>query len=160
MDEYFTTQAVAQTFAVSHQTVKNWSEEFTDFLSPTANPGTGRKRTFTLDDLRVFALIHDFHKRGYTYADAKVALGAGQRGDVPDTSQSLPTIPPALLIQLRDEVADLRSQLQVAQSGWDKEKGKVELLQTQLTEKEQLIRQLYKDVAHLEADRPKEEKDR
>ena len=156
MDEHFTTQAIAQTFGVSHQTVKNWSDEFVDFLSPTANPGQGRRRLFTPEDLRVFALVHDFHKRGYTYADAKGALGAGQRGDIPDTSATPPTVPAALIVQLRDEITDIRLKLRTTEVERDEAQGQVkilrELLKEQLADKERQIRELIEENARLKAD--------
>lgn len=151
MDEFFTTHAVSDLFQVSTQTVLNWSASFANFLSPTATPGTGRRRSFTFDDLKVFALIHDFNKRGYNYEDARLALSAEQRGEIPDTTKAEVTIPSALVVQLRDEITNLRMHLRAAESERDKERGKVELMEKQLTEKEQLIRSLYKQLARHEA---------
>ncbi len=76
--EYYSTQNICALFKVSHQTVKNWSDEFASYLSPSATPGANRKRSFTTNDLMVFSLVNDYRKRGYTYADAQLALGAGQ----------------------------------------------------------------------------------
>lgn len=151
MDEYFTTQDVAQTFTISHQSVKNWSDEFADFLSPTASPGQGRRRAFTSEDLKVFAVVHDFHKRGYTYADAKMALANGQRGEVPEPSQTSPTVPPALLIQLRDEMTDLRLKLKAVESERDEERGQKKILREMLEEKERQVQRLYEENAILKA---------
>jgi len=158
MDDLFTTQAVSQTFGVSHQTVKNWSDEFLDFLSPTATPPKGRRRVFTLEDMRVFALVHDFHKRGHTYADAQTALAAGQRGDMPDENTAPLTVPPAFVIQLRQELATRDQLIETLKTERDMERGKSQFLERQLQEKEELIRDLYKQVARLEADRPEDEK--
>lgn len=154
MDELFTTQAVSQTFGVSHQTVKNWSDEFVDFLSPTATPPKGRRRVFTLDDMRVFALVHDYHKRGHTYADAQTALAAGQRGDMPEQGTTPLAVPPALVIQLRQELATREQLIETLKTERDMERGKAQFLERQLQEKEELIRDLYKQVARLEAQLP------
>jgi len=35
--------------------VRQWSIEFAEHLSPTANPGRNRTRNYTEDDLAVFA---------------------------------------------------------------------------------------------------------
>ena len=153
MDELFTTQAVSQTFGVSHQTVKNWSDEFIDYLSPTATPPKGRRRVFTLDDMKIFALVHDYHKRGHTYADAQVALAAGQRGDMPEQGSAPLAIPPALVIQLRQELATRDQLIETLKTERDMERGKAQYLERLMEEKEELIRDLYKQLARLEADK-------
>ena len=114
-------------------------------------PGQGRRRTFTSEDLKVFAVVHDFHKRGYTYADAKMALANGQRGEVPEPSQTSPTIPPALLIQLRDEMTDLRLKLKAVESERDEERGQKKISREMLEEKERQVQRLYEENAVLKA---------
>ena len=37
------------------ETIRNWADEFQDYLSPTATPGRGKHRMYTLTTL-VFAL--------------------------------------------------------------------------------------------------------
>jgi len=163
MDDYFTTQDVANTFKVSQQTVKNWCDAFADFLSPTATPGERRRRLFTSDDLATFALVHDFHRRGYTYEDAKAALGTGQRGEVPDTSPLTPTVPPTVLVKLREEMAARDALIQELKTERDRERGKVEqlekLLKEQIAEKDKQIRELVEEIADMKAQQRLTQKD-
>lgn len=158
MDEFFTTQHVCRTFKVSHQTVKNWCDEFSTHLSPTALPEAGRKRVFTTNDLEVFALIAEYHKRGFRYEEAHAALKAGQRGQIPEAEGDLtPTVPPALLVQLKDEIAKRDAIIQSLTSERDMERGKVQLLEKQLAEKDAHIKALYIELAQERAARPKDE---
>jgi DNA-binding transcriptional MerR regulator len=74
---------IARLFRVSGQTVRQWSIEFAEHLSPTANPGRNRTRNYTEDDLAVFALIAEMKARGRVYHDIHTALSIGQRGEIP-----------------------------------------------------------------------------
>lgn len=151
MIEFFTTQHVCKTFGVSHQTVKNWCDEFASHLSPTARPETGRKRVFTTNDLRVFALLAEYHKRGFRYDDAHAALQAGQLGNIPELeSEITPTVPPALLVQLKEEVSRRDQIILSLTSERDMERGKVQLLEKQLAERDQQIKDLYREIAELQ----------
>src|SRR5258706_11834416 len=85
----YTTQHIQQFFKVSPQTVRNWCDAFGAWLSPTATPDKNKARRFTDDDLSVFALAHELIKQGKEYEDVKAALGAGQRGQLPETSTDL-----------------------------------------------------------------------
>ena len=42
----FTTKEVAQIFGFAEPTVRKWAVEFGQYLSPTAHPGNGKKRSF------------------------------------------------------------------------------------------------------------------
>ena len=103
--DFYTTSGAAKLFQVTDQTVKNWAREFASHLSPTAQPGDGKRRTFTTDDLSVFALVHSYGAKGMNYEDAQAALIAGQRGSIPGGVSELATVaaPPALLERLREE---------------------------------------------------------
>ncbi len=101
--------------------------------------------------MKVFALPHDFHKRGYTYADARMARAANQRGEVPDTTQTPPSLPPALVVQLRSELAARDDMVKALTTEWDEARGQKKLLERQLAEKEAQIRQLYRALARYEA---------
>ena len=74
---------VQRLFSVSPETVRNWSEEFAEYLSVTATPGTGRHRIFTHEDMEVFALIAELKEKGLTYTDIHAALKNNQRGEIP-----------------------------------------------------------------------------
>ena len=75
---------VATIFHVSTETIRNWSDEFSRYLSFMANPGKGRTRTFNDDDMTVLSLIAEMKRKGSTFEEIHVALGQGQRGDSPD----------------------------------------------------------------------------
>ena len=93
--DFYTTQHLRTIFKVSHQTIKNWADEFASYLSPTANPEAGKKRLYTTEDVQVFALVKDYRQRGYTYEDVHTALKTGQRGDIPfEASDIVSTVPP------------------------------------------------------------------
>lgn len=149
----YTTKHVTDLFLVSHETVKNWSQEFADYLSPSATPPAGTKRVFTDDDLRVFSLVSDYKKRGLTYSDAQVALKSGQRGEVPAPTalDRLPPVVQDMLVRLRSDMERLQSQLEVEKGNTQKAVGQVELLKDQLVDKERQIRELIEENARLKA---------
>ena len=78
---------VADIFGFAESTVRNWSAEFAEYLSPTATPGDRKKRDFTPEDLSVFALVAEFKQNKATYEDIHLALKMGQRGKPPDISE-------------------------------------------------------------------------
>jgi DNA-binding transcriptional MerR regulator len=151
MDNQYTTKHVIDLFAVSHETVKNWSHEFADYLSPSATPPAGTKRVFTDDDLRVLALVSDYKKRGLTYADAHMALKSNQRGEIPSPS-SLDRLPAAvqdMIVHFRVDMEKLQAQLEAERANTNKALGQVELLKDQLAEKERQMRELLEENARL-----------
>ncbi|MBZ0291640.1 MAG: MerR family transcriptional regulator [Anaerolineae bacterium] len=80
---YYTSRHVRILFNIAAETVRNWCDEFERHLSPTANPGKGKHRNFTEDDMRVFALIAELKNQGLSYDEVHLALDNGQRGDPP-----------------------------------------------------------------------------
>jgi DNA-binding transcriptional MerR regulator len=154
MDNHYTTKDMVGWFQVSHETVKNWASEFARHLSPSATPPAGSKRTFTDDDVKVFALVADHKKRGLTYADAHVALDAGQRGEIPSPTAEIERLPAAvqnILLRLRSEMDDLHSQLETEKANTHRAEGQVELLKEQLVDKDRQIRTLLEENAELKA---------
>lgn len=149
MDVY-TTSSIAKLFGVTDQTVKNWAKEFAEHLSPTAQPPEGQKRMFTLDDIRVFALVADFSKRGFSYEDAHTSLRSGQRGDIPETAKELsPTVSPQIVAALREENSALQTLLTDRTRERDEAVGQVKLLERQLGQKDKRIEELYRENAEL-----------
>src|SRR3954454_4310661 len=101
---------VQRLFTVSPETVRNWSEEFGEYLSVTATPGTGRHRLFTHEDIEVFALVAELKDKGLTYTDIHAALQNNQRGEVP---QMLVTQMQELQLSLKvDQAQDLVERLE------------------------------------------------
>lgn len=143
----FSTSQVAKRFGVADQTVKNWAAEFAQYLSPTATPEPGKRRSFTADDVAIFALVHGMVGRGRDTDAAHAALRAGQRGETgiiaAQTGDSL------IAVQrdrdmLQGAVIELRSQLAKATSDRDELVGK-------LAEAETLLR-LYRKRGRIEGD--------
>ena len=64
---------------VSGTTIRGWTREYSDYLSPTANPPAGQPRQFTEDDVRVFATVATLRAQLVTTEDIRAALDAGQR---------------------------------------------------------------------------------
>lgn len=160
MDE-FTTPQIARMFDVTDQTVKAWSAEFTPYLSPTATPNKGKKRRFTRTDVEVFALVAEGRNKAQSFEEIHAALRTNQRGEVPAIADELAVVnPTTMIVALKNQVAGLQLQIVQLQADKSEADGQVKLLKEQLADKEQLVRDLYKQVAHLEADRPKEQKDR
>ncbi len=149
----FQTRHVSQLFDVSHQTVKDWCDAFADFLSPTATPGKGRARHFTDEDMRVFALISEIKRSGGTYEDVRIALGAGQRGFVPDQLDQAIMMPQNISItRLRHALEEARREAQQLRDELMQVRGENRLLREQLEARDRQIRQLYRDLAKLEAE--------
>jgi len=80
----FRTSHLENLYEISHETVRAWTIEFSKYLSPTANPGGGKKRLYQKDDLAVFSLVVELRKQGMDFSDIHAALENGQRGEVPD----------------------------------------------------------------------------
>lgn len=149
MDTY-TTKDIATVFSVSSQAVKVWAREFTEYLSPTARPEEGKRRIFTDDDLRVFALVRERTQRGDNFADVQFALKAGQRGEVPKAAAQLVAGSPQQIELLNQEIEGLRNRIKALETDRDKALGQVELQGKQLAEKDAQIRTLYRELARYE----------
>lgn len=83
----FTTSGIQRLYDVSPQTVRNWTNEFAQYLSMSATPKAGQRRQYTLEDLTVFTLVKDMTDKGFTYEEIGVSLGNGDRGEVPEGAQ-------------------------------------------------------------------------
>lgn len=73
----------AARFDVSDQTIRTWSGEFQEYLSPAAEPGQGKPRFFTEEDLRVFAQVSSMRERNAGYEEIHQSLAAGDRAEPP-----------------------------------------------------------------------------
>lgn len=92
----FSTGQAAAVFGVVEQTIRNWSKEFKAYMSPTATIGGGRTRYFTIEDMRIFALVAQMTEDGYHYDDVLLSLANGQQGDLPAV-----LVPPETALALR-----------------------------------------------------------
>ena len=84
MNDAYTTQQIADLFGVSDQTIREWSERFAFYLSPSANPGKKKARLYTPQDLQVLSLVSQMKTRRMDYEEIEASLQAGQRGEAPE----------------------------------------------------------------------------
>jgi len=85
-----TVNDVSELFGITKQTARDWAGKYANHLSPGANPGKGKARYFTEQDLRVFALVDQM--RAKSSADDILASLAGTG---PAELPPLPTEPEA-----------------------------------------------------------------
>ena len=159
---FFQSEQLTDMFSVSHETIRNWTREFTDYLSPTANPGKRRKRQFSYDDLTVLALVAQLRNRGLNFDDIHVALRNGQRGtppiqeptdlDLPETEsdliEQLETLKRALSLSQRNLEATTQ-RLQEMETQAEVAKAKSTKLETQLESAHQERERLQQQVSEL-----------
>ncbi len=75
-----TIATVAKAFDTTRSTIRNWTREFSDHLSPSANPPPGHARIFTTQDGQVFALVAAMRQNNAGYEAIHAALSSGERG--------------------------------------------------------------------------------
>lgn len=139
----YTTKQLYTAFGVSHQTVKNWAIHFKDYLSPTATPEKERQRIYTDEDVRVLELVNRLKKSGQTYEMIGAALGAGQRGELPDMGSALAPISHATALAIAAQrVADLEAMLLDERLKNARLEGKVETLEKMLDKAQEQVYQL------------------
>lgn len=149
----YTTSDLTRKFDVSRQTISNWCKEYELFLSPTANPPSGSQRRFVEDDIKVFTLVEEMKQRGMKTDEILAALHSGQRGDLPDESEFLPTVPVSgAMLALQNRITELEEQLQALRTERDKTAGQNELLKHQLDASQQEIIRLSVELARLKDD--------
>jgi DNA-binding transcriptional MerR regulator len=103
-DHLLSAAELADLFGVSTQTIRQWSIEFGQHLSPSANPGRNRVRAYDHEDLAVMALVAGMKEQGRFYQDIHAALANGQRGEPPDVET----------LQRRSRFEDQLTRLQTA----------------------------------------------
>ena len=72
---------VADRLGLSAQTVRNWSNDFSDRLGPAANPEKGRTRQYSENDLRILAGVKHLKEDGLADEEITEAL-ANQSLDI------------------------------------------------------------------------------
>ncbi len=70
-------------FNISSATVRKWADEFSDFLSPSANPPSGTTRRFTDQDVQVFATIIRLKHMSMTTDEVIAELETGTLDEMP-----------------------------------------------------------------------------
>lgn len=74
---------MARLLGVEPVKVKQWTEQFAEYLSLTARPAKGQERRFTEADLRVLAVVAEHLELGNDEDDAHYALNSGRQDDEP-----------------------------------------------------------------------------
>lgn len=118
MSEFrYNSQQAAAIFQVSIETVRTWSIEFESYLSPEANPGDNRRRSFNQDDLEVLALVSELKAKRATYQEIRIALDNGQRGrlEAPPPHE-VDTLALATREQLQLQVKSLQTRVEQLQA--------------------------------------------
>jgi len=111
------TKELAEIFQVAEPTIRTWSGEFEQFLSPDANPGEGRTRYYSEEDVRVLALVAEMKGQGKQVEDIAASLSIGKRGDVESAVQAAQQRPQSLdqaivyIEQLVSRVESLQEQV-------------------------------------------------
>jgi DNA-binding transcriptional MerR regulator len=166
MSEMFSTRHAQIYFRVaSPQTIRNWTKEFSGYLSPTATPGTGNTRRLTAEDMSVLALIAQMSNEGRSFEDIHLALAAGQRGDMPNiTSEEIDVLMEGeierqlseqikdtrqTLEQLKDELSLAKAQIQPLHDENIRLKAQVESKDERITDLNEQIRKAQQRIEEL-----------
>jgi len=120
MPANYPTKYTANRLNVTTNTVRNWSEQYADYLSASARPGQQSERRFTERDLTVFEYIKQLRSEGLkedeikqrlsetSFADTEVlsssenALQEAASAALAQTSPDVTTATPALIVALDD----------------------------------------------------------
>lgn len=149
----YTTKQLYSVFKVSHQTIKNWASEFADYLSPTATPETNKRRVYTDDDVRVFDLVSRLKKEGKVYEEIRGALGAGQRGDLPDMPHEIVAVSNgSALAMAHQHIMQLQAEIEILKGERDRRlaaEGQVMLLERQLERTQDKLDDMREQVVQL-----------
>ena len=134
---------LATLFKIAPETLRQWTIEFKDYLSPTANPGANKQRTYTVEDTQILSYIAEQKKAGFTFEEIHVALQNGQRAEAPNLSpeELEEIVGTSEDTQLAIRVSHLQHDLAIAQDALKK-------AEIRLTE----MRQIQEDKIRLEAE--------
>lgn len=150
----YTNKDVAEKFGISREAARQWANYFASYLSPTATPQKGRQRNYTDEDLSVFALIAEMKATGTKADEILLALASGQRGIVPYGNMAIVPRSDAGINIVRHELALTRQEVGEITRELDKVLGENRLLRQQLKEASEEIRNLYRENARLEVQKP------
>jgi len=82
---------IANRLDVSSATVRNWTREFSQYLTKEAAPPPGKPRQYSQGDLELLAAVAHYKSQGLTYGQIHESLKAGAHleADIP-----IPEAPP------------------------------------------------------------------
>ena len=84
-------------------TIKDWAFKFSDYLTAKANPGKGKVRQFTINDLRVFAYISMYWEDKPDIENIKCGLNSSEHYDNDVVDNFIKEITP-LFITMPDDI--------------------------------------------------------
>jgi transposase len=165
----YSSQDLATLLNVSQESIRKWCIEFEAHLSPTANPGAGRTRYVTEEDIKVLSYIAERRAKGAGYSIVHSELENGQRGILPDMSLVRQTASqnPSEQLQLanqeneilREQLLDYRQRLEELQKLRDESirwQVQLEMAQSRMEKAENTIqgllderRELDREIARL-----------
>lgn len=99
------------------QLLRTWANEFSHYLSATAQGGDGKHRKFNWDDLAVLALVVEMREGKQSFESIHATLQTGERGEV--------RVPPEIDLSL---VAASQQNVLLATRLWKLEKERDTLL--------------------------------
>jgi len=116
--------AFARAFDVQPNTVRRWTAEFSDYLSPEACPEAGETRRFNEDDARVMSLVGQMRAERKPFAEIHAALLAGERAEFMETvrhrAEEEEEPSRAITTQLLAAVAQFEGELKAVRSERDR----------------------------------------
>lgn len=150
LSRMYTASQVATIFGLSRETIRRYAEEFKSHLSPSANPGSDRARTFTDADLSVFALVASMKHLGKRFDEIHAALVNGQRGDPPENARAVILSDQPKATALQAKVNHLERELSAALDNAKHLEGRIEELSRQLESTKRELREAYKEIGRME----------
>jgi len=124
----YTNRLAGEYFGVSKNTIRNWSNEFVDYFSPTGIPGNNKTRNYTVEDMQVLAFIAERRAHQTPYETIHAELKSGQRGELPDLDPSQIQIISATgrERQLNLEVDALKQNIMILRNEFEKAKAQAD----------------------------------
>jgi len=161
----YTTGTVSSVIRLSRETIRTYAEEFSRHMSDLANPGQGKHKQFTENDVRTIHTIANMKRAGSTYAEIHEALDRGDLLGDPDMTVLSPLGSTAALTILERRLVDLSTELQSVKMERDDARALLlplerenaankalrESAETRAVALEKEVRDLIKQIGRLEA---------
>lgn len=131
-----TTSEIATACKVKPNTIRNWTREYAEFLSPDANPPKGSPRIYTIEDAETLLQIGILRADNTPPERIKAALLEGARVDWPNAGEGLeggqpsPEMTLAVVNRLTAKAANLEGALTAVSSERDNLRQRLEEAQT------------------------------
>lgn len=79
----YQTKHLVTLYRIAPETLRQWTIEFAEYLSGSANPGANKQRFYTAEDLTVLTLVSEQKNIGLSYDEIHASLKNGNRADPP-----------------------------------------------------------------------------